>query len=237
MDRDKRELLSDILGFWSTPSLGKYLGIPIKHVRHSNQDFNFVLDRVKQKLAGWKSNLLSMASRSVLIQASSSTIPAYVMPCAQLPNKILDGIDRLNRNFLWRSTDTARKLHWVGWEKVAKPKKAGGLGLQTTKGRNSVLLAKLNWRFHTEPEANWALVLKRKYCSHRRITSRNLDKLPCSRVWLAMKKGKEVFQKGIKWTIGKDSNLSFWFDKMDRPKHLEVLHPRTFFGGGNPSEG
>nr|XP_023928564.1 uncharacterized protein LOC112039890 [Quercus suber] len=160
VDRDKRELLSDILGFRSTPSLGKYLGIPINHAGHSNQDFNFVLDRVKQKLAGWKSNLLSMASRSVLIQASSSTIPAYVMQCAQLPGKILDGIDRLNRNFLWGSTDTARKLHWMGWEKVAKPKKAGGLGLQTAKGRNTALLAKLNGRFHLSPKPTrpWFLI-------------------------------------------------------------------------------
>ena len=76
------------------------------------------------------------------------------MQCAQLPSKILDGIDRLNRNFLWGSTDTARKLHWVGWEKVAKPKKVGGMGLQTAKGRNSAFLAKLNWRFHIESESN-----------------------------------------------------------------------------------
>lgn len=76
------------------------------------------------------------------------------MQCAQLPSKILDGIDRLNRNFLWGSTDTARKLHWVGWEKVAKLKKVGGLVLQTAKGRNSAFLAKLNWRFHIESEAN-----------------------------------------------------------------------------------
>ena len=47
MDRDTRESLSDILGFTSTPSLGRYLGIPLKHPGSSSQDFNFVLDRVK----------------------------------------------------------------------------------------------------------------------------------------------------------------------------------------------
>ena len=30
VDRDTRESLCDILGFASTPNLGKYLGIPIK---------------------------------------------------------------------------------------------------------------------------------------------------------------------------------------------------------------
>ena len=52
VDRDTRESLCDILEFSSTPNLGKYLGFPIKHCGLSNQDFNFVIERVKQKLAG-----------------------------------------------------------------------------------------------------------------------------------------------------------------------------------------
>ena len=63
VDRDSRESYCDILGFASTPPLGKYLEIPIKHPGSSPQDFNFILDRVKNKLAGWKANLLSLASR------------------------------------------------------------------------------------------------------------------------------------------------------------------------------
>ena len=126
VDNDTRESLYDILGFQSTPSLGKYLGIPIKHQGASSQDFNFVLDWVKQKLVGWKANLLSMVGRAVLIQSSLSMVPAYVMQCAQLPGKVLEGIDRVNRNFLWGSTETSKKMHWIGWEKVTKPKKQGG---------------------------------------------------------------------------------------------------------------
>ena len=96
---DQRELFSGILRFNSTPNLGKYLGFPLKHAGDWKHDFDFVLDRVKKKLAGWKANLLSMAGRVVLIQASSSTILNYVMQYAALPNKILNGIDRVNRNF------------------------------------------------------------------------------------------------------------------------------------------
>ena len=70
VDRDTRESLSDILGFQSTRSLGKYLGIPIRHPGSSSHDFDFILDRMKQKLAGWKANLLSMAGRAILIQSS-----------------------------------------------------------------------------------------------------------------------------------------------------------------------
>ena len=70
-----------------------------------------MLERVKQKLAGWKANLLSLAGRVVLIQASTSTIPAYIMQITALPKKLIDNIDRVNRNFLWGSTEEAKKVH------------------------------------------------------------------------------------------------------------------------------
>ena len=99
---------------------------------------------MKKKLAGWKANLLSMVGRAVLIQSSLSTVPAYVMQCAHLPERILSGIDRVNRNFLWGTSNASRKIHWVGWQKVTKSKEEGGLGFQTAKGQNIALLAKLN---------------------------------------------------------------------------------------------
>ena len=67
------------------------------------------------ELAGWKANLLSLAGRAVLIQVSTSTIPNYIMQCTALPKKLLGNIDRVNRNFLWGSTNEAKKVHWVGW--------------------------------------------------------------------------------------------------------------------------
>ena len=113
VDPDQRDIMANLLGFSSTPNLGKYLGFPLKHPGTSRHDFNFVLDRVKKNLAGWKANLLSMAGRLVLIQASTLAIPSYVMQNSVLPNKILNGIDRVNRNFLWGSTDQVKKMHWV----------------------------------------------------------------------------------------------------------------------------
>ena len=106
-----------------------------------------------------------MVGRAILIQASSSAIPAYIMQSNLLPSKVLDGIDKVNRNFLWGSTENKGKMHWVGWRKVTRFKDERGLRLQTAKGRNTMLLAKLNWRFHNEDKAPWAKVLRMKYCN------------------------------------------------------------------------
>ena len=67
VDLESKEDICSVLEFRSTSSIGKYLGIPIKHQGQSNQDFNFILDRMKQKLSRWKENLLSIAGRAVLI--------------------------------------------------------------------------------------------------------------------------------------------------------------------------
>ena len=212
VEPDLKDCLSNLLGFSSTSNLGKYLGFPLLHPGTRRHDFDFVLDRVKTKLAGWKANLLSMAGRVVLIQASSSAIPSYVMQNSILPNRILNGVDRVNRNFLWGSTDQVKKMHWVNWGEVTKTKEVGGLGLQSAKGRNTVLLAKLNWRFCAEKDAMWAKVLRLKYCTHQRINSRNTSSLSKSPTWKGITKGNDVFNQGVKWVPGLDSNLSFWSD-------------------------
>ena len=76
-----------------------------------------MLDKVKSKLVGWKANLLSMAGRSVLIQAASLTILSYVMQSCMLLGKVLEGIDRVNRSFLWGSSDNHKKNALGGLEK------------------------------------------------------------------------------------------------------------------------
>ena len=72
-------LMKFFRSFVLDPAEGKYLGFLLKLTGVRKHDFDFVLDRVKKKLAGWKANLLFMVGRLVLIHASSSTIQNYVM--------------------------------------------------------------------------------------------------------------------------------------------------------------
>ena len=125
--------------------------------------------------------------------------------------------------------ENQRRMHWVGWQKVTRTKEEGGLGLQTARGRNTALLAKLNWRLHTEQDMLWTRVLKQNYCTSRRASAINADRLPCSQVWSAMKRGREVFNKGSMWLVGRDSNQSFWFGNWIKggPIRHRILGPMT----------
>ena len=66
------------------------------------------------------------------------------MQCFILPPKVIKCVDKLNRDFLWGSTENNKKIHMVSWKKVTKPKKDEGLGLQAAKEKNIAVLARLN---------------------------------------------------------------------------------------------
>lgn len=68
VQRNKAWRISDYCGIKLTTDLGKYLGVPMLHKRVTKQEFNHIIDKVQDRLAGWVSNTLMLAGRSTLIQ-------------------------------------------------------------------------------------------------------------------------------------------------------------------------
>ena len=52
--------------------------------------------------------------RETLIQSTTFGLPIYTMQTALLPHKVCNELYRMNRNFLWGSTDEKGKVHLVG---------------------------------------------------------------------------------------------------------------------------
>lgn len=182
---EQRDEMCEVLGMRSTPNLGNYLGFPLKLPGASSQDFDFVIDRVQAKLQGWKASFLSMAGRVLLTQSVTSAILAYVMQGCVLPSRVLNCLDRLNHDFIWGSSMEKKKMHLISWEKITKPKNRGGLGIQSAKGRNLTMAAKLCWRMETARNARWAKVLKKKYRS--RAHKKKWELLVCLESYLQRK--------------------------------------------------
>lgn len=124
-----REVISSRLGIQATTNIGKYLGFPINHRGVARNQLNFVVERVMNKLAGWKAKFLSFAGRTVLVKSVMSAIPNYVMPGEVLLIHLCEKLDKINRDFIWGPTREKRKVHQVGWDKIIKPKEEGGLGI------------------------------------------------------------------------------------------------------------
>ena len=112
--KELKERVCEKLGMFETNNFGKCLGFPLKHKGAPRGQYNFVVDRVIKKLVGWKKKFLSFAGRAMLVKSVMLAIPNHVMQGAALPRHLCDKLDKINRDFLWGSTNEKRKLHLVG---------------------------------------------------------------------------------------------------------------------------
>ena len=74
-----------------------------------------------------------------------------------------DRYEKLIRDFWWGDEEGQRKVHWMAWERMIKPKRAGGIGFRDMHLFNQALLAKQAWRLVVNPESLCAKVIKAKY--------------------------------------------------------------------------
>lgn len=80
--------LSQEIEIQATQDLGIYLGAPMLHQRISKNSFQFLIDRMRAKLSGWKAKNLSMAGRITLAQSTLANIPGYVAQSTLLPASV-----------------------------------------------------------------------------------------------------------------------------------------------------
>ena len=90
-------------------------------------------------------------------------IPACMMSVFPAPDKVIQRIDALRRNFFWQGNEDKKKFHLVKWEEVIKNKKEGGLGIRNMKKQNKSLMLKWIWKFMTGENMLWREVIRAKY--------------------------------------------------------------------------
>ncbi|CAN1180943.1 Putative ribonuclease H protein At1g65750, partial [Linum perenne] len=198
-----RTVRLDLVGFPLTQHLGVYLGVPILHERTSARTYQCILDRIDQKLAGWKVKSLSLAGRVTLAQSVLSAIPAYVMQTAVIPVSTCEEIDRRIRNFVWGSTSEERKIHLVAWERICLPKEDGGLGLKMARELNRAYMMK-------EPEKLWVKVIQGKYF---RDVGNGLERRSLSSyspLWKGISKEWQPMLIGARSAIRNGLDTHFW---------------------------
>lgn len=71
----------------------KYLLAPLWFGRRKSSDFYYLIDRIKSKIPGWESILLSRAGRTCFIKSMSNVMASYAMSCFRIPKGILARID------------------------------------------------------------------------------------------------------------------------------------------------
>jgi len=70
----------------------------------------------------------------MLIKAIAQATLTYSMSCFKLLNSLCKELRAMISRFWWRQKKDERKLPWIAWNKLCRPKADGGMGFKDLKG-------------------------------------------------------------------------------------------------------
>ncbi|XP_074372587.1 uncharacterized protein LOC141713189 [Apium graveolens] len=217
--RDKQEAIKNEIGVYKDIGKSKYLGLPSLVYRSKKKVFNYLKEKIIQKIESWDSKLLSRAGKLVLLKNVVQSIPAYAMSCFLMPKSLCQEIHRVMNSFWWQSKAAIRKgIRWLGWNKMCTSKNDGGLGFRDIFGFNIALLSKQYWKLIHEPLSLLARMLKAKYYLNTSFLQAD-RKGGASYTWSGIWEAKEEMKKGLRWVVGDGKSIRVVHDRWLRTKN------------------
>ena len=128
-----------------------YLGVVIGMKRLPLSAFNPLLERIKSKLAAWKSKALNFAGKSTFVQTVLPSIPFYLLSSGWVPKSLLEKVDAHYRKFLWSTYGEGHGLALASWEELCMTKANGGLGFRLMKPFHEAFMGKQLAKFFDKP--------------------------------------------------------------------------------------
>ena len=157
------EHLSQTLGgvIGTLPSV--YLGMPLGAKFGAIDIWNPIVEKYEKTLARWRSQYLYLGGRLTLIKSVLDALPTYMLSIFHIPQSVVQGLDKIRKNFLWQGNKERKGFHLVKWKNIIISKMQGGLGINNLKNHRKALKVKWLWRYHQEDQALWYRVINHKY--------------------------------------------------------------------------
>ena len=212
------------MGIEKEGGIGKYLGL-LKHFGRNKKDlFASIVDQIKQKAISLASRQLSQAGKLTMLKSILSLMPTFAMTCFELPGSLCKRIhSTLTTRFWWDPSETKKRICWVSWDKLTKPKNIEGLGFRDIQQFNRALLGKLAWRIVTKPDCLMARTLLEKYC-HNKAFLKTTYSASASHGWRGVLKGRDVLIQHLGKVVGNGNSIRLWHDpwlSTSSPKAVE----------------
>lgn len=204
-----KEKIKEELGIEKEGGAGKYLGIPEHFGRKKSDMFTFVVDKIKQRAAGWSTRYLSLAGKLTLLKSVLSAIPNHPMQCFKLPQSLCRRIQSAFTRFWWDASPETRKMSWIAWDTMVKSKKDGGLGIRDIQSFNDALLAKTSWRILSSPSCLLARILRGKYLQDKDFLHAAAPE-SCSHGWRGILIGRDLIKEHLGWVVGDGQETKIW---------------------------
>ena len=78
----------------------KYLGMPLGTSFKTASIWNPILEKMQNKLSGWKRLYLSKGGRLMLLKSTLSSLPMYFLSLFTTPKTVAARLESIQRNFL-----------------------------------------------------------------------------------------------------------------------------------------
>jgi hypothetical protein len=189
----------------------RYLGLPVHLGASKKKEFEYLKERIWQKIQGWKERLLSKAGKEIMIKAIAQAIPTYAMSCFDLTKALCEEISAMICRFWWSQQDGKNKCHWLSWEHMTRSKEDGGMGFRDLHIFNMAMLARQSWRMLQNPDSLCCTVLKALYFPTTSILEATA-KPGMSYTWRSILRGLDLVKQGIIWRVGTGEGIDVWSD-------------------------
>jgi hypothetical protein len=134
-----------------------YLGLPLSIRKLNKFDFFPLIDKITNRLPGWKAALIHQAGRTTLIQVVLIAILIYHRIALQCPKWVIKATDNIMWGFLWKGRKDVKGRHClVGWQRICRPRELGGLGIHNLEMLGWSLHMRWLWLKKTLPNRLWA---------------------------------------------------------------------------------
>ncbi|XP_074293265.1 uncharacterized protein LOC141620241 [Silene latifolia] len=202
---DFKEHIIDILQAQTKTKFGSYLGIPIDLGRRKTSSFQFLLDKISNKILSWGLAHFSQAAKLILINSILMASVTYIASVLPIPQQITSKINFLIDLFWWKNSQKKRAQHWLPFEQLQLSKTNGGLGLKSARLISQAMLAKKFWRCHQHPTSLISKILCPKYRKDFPIPGSILKYSNASFAWKGTVKSTFLLRDGIAWKFGNGS--------------------------------
>jgi hypothetical protein len=109
VSNQKMQQLSTTLGCQIGSMPFTYLGLPMGTTKPKMEDLTPLMDRVERRLLAC-SNFLSYSGRLEMVNSIITPTVTYAMCSFKLPISVIENIDRMRKQCLWRGNDPERRV-------------------------------------------------------------------------------------------------------------------------------
>ncbi|KAJ0683034.1 putative reverse transcriptase zinc-binding domain-containing protein [Helianthus annuus] len=175
-----------------------------------------------------------MGGRVTLIRSVLESLPTYYFSLYKAPLKVISDLEKIIKKFLWGGSSEVNKINWVAWDRVALPKKAGGLGISKLINVNRASLCKWGWRYKREKDNLWVKVVDAIH-----LSGSGWSFLPVKKsfggVWQSLVSvfdkpmpGNISLRKLFRAEVGRGDTILFWLDPWLFDEPISILFPNLF---------